>query len=139
MNQAEVKKENLTTLRMAADRTARALCAGVRRDRSKKQLLAILAEQIRSLRIRCPACPAEVPVLLGPADARHICVVAKRSSFVNLRRRLEEYFRTARPKCPSCTAKADNPAAEEGPDVPDEKPRESGGVAEGVARTATEA
>ncbi len=107
MNQAEVENENLTMLLKVADRLARALCDGAKVGRSKKELLTAMTEQLRFVRARCPTCAAEWPVmLLGPEDARHICVVARRASFLNLRRRLEEHFRKARLKCPSCAARA---------------------------------
>jgi hypothetical protein len=139
MNPAEVKRDNLIILRRAADRMARALCEGVRSDRPKKQLLTIVTEQIGSLRVRCPACAADVPaMLLGRDDAHHVCVVARRSSFMSLRRRLEEYFRRARLKCSSCEVMTQDFAAEEGPDVADEGPREGGGASVGVACAASE-
>ena len=59
MNQAEVENKNLTMLLKTADRLARALCDGARAGRSKKQLLATMNEQLRSVRARCPACAAE--------------------------------------------------------------------------------
>ena len=123
-----------------ADPLARALYDGARAGRSKKELLATMNQQLRSLQARCPDCAAEWPVLLlGHEDARHICVVARRSSFLNLRRRLEEHCRRARLKCPSCAFVDDNLMAKEGPDVAAVGRRESNGVAEGTACTAMEA
>ena len=139
MNPVEVKRDNLIILRRAADRMARALCEGVRSDRSKKQLLTIVTEQIGSLRVRCPACAADVPaMLLRRDDAHHVCVVARRSSFVSLRRCLEEHFLKARLMCPSCKAMTQDFAAEVEPDVADEEPRGGGGASEGVACVAKE-
>ena len=70
MNQTELENENLPTLLKAADRLARVLWNGARAGRSKKQLLATMTEQLRSLRARCPSCQAVWRVvLLGPADA----------------------------------------------------------------------
>lgn len=113
MNQAEVEDVNHTMLTRVADRIARALCAGARKGLSKKQLLAIAIEQIRSVRVRCPACMTDVPVmLLGRDDARHVCIVARRTNFVNLRRRLEDHFLKARLMCPSCKATAQDLATE---------------------------
>ncbi len=138
MNQSDVEHENLIIMRRAADRIARALCEGARRHQSKKQMLATLTDQVGPLRVRCPACSAEVSVLLGRDDARHLCVVARRRSFLSLRRRLDEQFQRARLTCPSCTTRAKNPIAEEGLDATDDGPREGGDAAAGVACGTTE-
>jgi hypothetical protein len=137
MNQAEVENGNLNILMRAAEAMALTLCEGARKDQSKRQLLATLNKQMGSLRVRCPACAEALPVLLGQEDARHICVVARRSNFLTVRRRLEEHFRKARLKCPSCAARAENRGANEEPDVADENPGKSDRVAEGTACTAT--
>ena len=64
MNQTELENENLPTLLKAADRLARVLWNGARAGRSKKQLLATMTEQLRSLRARCPSCQALWRVVL---------------------------------------------------------------------------
>ena len=117
MSQAEVEDMNRAMLLKMADPLARALFDGARAGRSKKELLATMNEQLRSLRARCPTCAAEWPVmLLGRDDARHICVVARRCSFLSLRRRLEEHFRGARLSCPSCPVSSEARNAEEAAD-----------------------
>lgn len=136
MNQAEVEDGNHTILTRVADEIARALCEGARKVRSKKLLLSVLAEQLEPVRVRCPACQTEVPaMLLGREDAEHICVVARRTNFVNLRRRLEDHFRSARPKCQRCIAVAQSRAAKVAADGADEGPPESGGAIEHMAGT----
>lgn len=140
MNPVAVENENRTMLLKTADPLARALYDGARAGRSRKALLATMNEQLRSLRARCPTCGAEWPVLLlGREDARHICVVARRTSFLSLRRRLEEHCRKARLKCPSCAVSAQNLAAKEGPNAAEMGRREGGAVTEGAACTAMEA
>jgi hypothetical protein len=140
MNQAATEDEHLTTLFKTADRLARALCDGARAGRSKKQLLATMTEQLRSVRARCPACAAEWPVmLLGAEEARHICVVARRGSFLSLRRRLEEQFAKARLACPSCKASGGNGEVQDGPDAAETGGSEAAVAAAGVSETTTEA
>ena len=105
MSQTELANENLPALLKVADRLARVLCDGARAGRSKKQLLATVTNQVRSFRFRCPVCVAEWPVMvLGRENARHICVVARRASFLNVRRRLEEHFCRVPLRCPVCPA-----------------------------------
>ena len=105
MNQAALENACVPTLMKAADRLARILYDGARAGQSRKQLLATLTEQTRLIRGRCFGCGAEWPLmLLGREHARHICVVARRASFVSLRRRLEEHFRRAPLRCPRCVA-----------------------------------
>ena len=41
-------------------------------------------------------------MLLGRENARHICVMARRASFLNVRRRLEEHFYRVPLRCPVC-------------------------------------
>jgi len=106
MNLAQVELVSDPTLMRAADRLARLLVDGARAARSRKELLATLAERIRLIRGHCLVCAAEWPLtLLGREQARHLCVVARRASFVSLRRRLEEHFRTVRLRCPVCAAR----------------------------------
>jgi hypothetical protein len=129
MNHAAVENENLRMLSKTADRPARALCDGARAGRSKKQMLTIVAGQLGSVPARCPRCKAEWPVmLLGAEEARHICVVARRGSFLSLRRRLEEQFAKARLACPSCMANGGNGEVQDGPDA-----AETGGSEAAVA------
>lgn len=106
MNPATVENMCDPTLTRAADRLARVLIHGARAGRSRKELLATLVERIRLIRGHCLVCAAEWPlVLLGGEQARHLCVVARRASFVSLRRRLEEQFRTVPLRCPVCAAR----------------------------------
>lgn len=105
MNQTALEDAYIPTLMKAADRLAHVLCDGARAGLSRKQLLATLTQQTRSIRGCCLKCAAEWPLmLLGREQARHICVVARRASFVSLRRRLEEHFRKIPLRCPECAA-----------------------------------
>jgi hypothetical protein len=106
MNLAQVEHVSDPTLMRAADRLARSLIDGARAGRSRKELLATLTARIRLIRGHCLVCAAEWPlVLFGREQARHLCVVARRASFVSLRRRLEEQFRTVPLRCPACAAR----------------------------------
>jgi len=134
MNAAEVKKANFVVVRTVAERMARDLCGAVRRDWPRKRLLAIVTEQVRSVCIRCPACMTDVPVmLLGRDDAQHVCIVARRSNFLSLRRRLEERFLKARLMCPSCKAMTQDLAAEDVQASAGDEPCEAGDEAPGAA------
>jgi hypothetical protein len=106
MNQIAHEQTHIPVLARAADRLARILHEGGRAGWPRKRLLAMLAQRTRSIRAYCPKCAAEWPLVsLGQEDARHICVVARRVSFVTLRRRLEEHFHRAPLRCPACTAR----------------------------------
>lgn len=106
MDQRDVENENLRRSRQAADAIASALCDGVKAGHPRKRLLATIAAQLRPFRVQCPACQREMPVmLLGQDAARHMCVVARRSNFLTLRRWLEEQFERVRPVCASCAAR----------------------------------
>lgn len=134
MNAADVTKANLVVVRTVADCMARDLCEAVRRDWSRKRLLAIVTGRIRSVRVRCPACMTDVPVmLLGRDDAQHICIVARRSNFLSLRRRLEERFLKVRLMCPSCKAIAQDLAAEDVQASAGDEPCETSNEAAGAA------
>ena len=85
------------------DVLARLLCEKVRRGKNRKQLLAAALKWQASVRAVCMGCGTRWPiVLLGHDDMQHICVVAKRSSFLSLRRRLERHYRQLRLTCPAC-------------------------------------
>lgn len=115
MNLATLEDVYIPTLTRAADRLARLLIDGARAGRSRKELLETLTARTRSIRGRCLVCATEWPLMLfGREQARHICVVARRASFVSLRRRLEEHFRRARLRCPVCTSRRAVADAESG-------------------------
>ncbi|MBN2561550.1 MAG: hypothetical protein JXQ75_11530 [Phycisphaerae bacterium] len=106
MNSATVENMSDSTLMQVADRLARVLIHGARAGRSRKELLATLTARIRLIRGHCLVCATEWPLtLLGQDQARHLCVVARRASFVSLRRRLEKHFRTVLLRCPACAAR----------------------------------
>lgn len=106
MNSATAENMSDTTLMQVADRLARVLIHGARAGRSRKELLATLTSRIRLIRGHCLVCATEWPLtLLWGEQARHLCVVARRASFVSLRRRLEEQLRTVPLRCPVCAAR----------------------------------
>ncbi len=101
-----------------AEYLARALCEGARAGQSRRQLSVRLTAKLKKVRARCQRCQAEWPVLLLGRDAiQKICVIARRSSFLVVRRRIEEQVRTIRMTCPSCSTKQeDGDAGPEGAD-----------------------
>ena len=106
MNQTAHEQTHIPVLARAADRLARVLHEGGRAGWPRKRMMAILAQRTRSIRAYCPTCAAEWPLVpLGQEDARHICVGARRVSFVTLRRRLEEHFHRVPLRCPACAAR----------------------------------
>ena len=106
MNSTTLENAYIPTLTKAADRVARMLIDRAHAGQSRKQLLVALSARIRSIRCHCLVCRTEwSPMQLGQEDARHICVVARRASFVSVRRRLEEHFRKAPLRCPACAAR----------------------------------
>ena len=112
-----------------ADQLAHALCKSVSARQSRKQLEATVAARLKPLRARCLRCHAEWPVMLLGREALHrICVVARRSSFLTLRRRIEEQVGKARLACPSCAAKRgdDNVGQPQGADKAGEHVTDSG-------------
>lgn len=97
-----------------ADQLARALFVAVKAGHSKKQLFAAVAALLTRMRAQCRRCHHEWPVtLLRRNEIQHICLVARRSNFLTLRRRIQDQLDKVRLACSSCAERARNDGREE--------------------------
>lgn len=118
MNPMIANNEKRPKHQAVADYLARTLCEAARAGQSRKQLSATITAKLKAVRARCQRCQAEWPVMLLGRDAvQKICVVARRSSFLVVRRRIEEQLKMIQMTCPSCSTKqADGDAEPDGAD-----------------------